>query len=107
MKNRVTVQELKNTIKVAKHTNSKECFSAKLTNDKRDISIMVEYYPKKDISQDIYPYWVIKMDEEGITENTFLSGNELTHVRDIYNGFVNQGNSSFLETWNKEKKFSY
>jgi len=95
----VTLQSLKDTIKVAKHFNKPENFTTSIRNNERDISIIVTYYPDHNPKEDIYPYWLIEMREEELCKKEYLGAKELRKVRDIYASFVNQGNESFLESY--------
>lgn len=94
----ITLQDLKNTMKVAKHTGEMECFSASKRNDYREFSIIVSYYPAHDPKNDIYPYWTVNMKEEDCYKTEHLNGNQLHEVRDMYNGFITQGiGESYLQ----------
>lgn len=95
-----TISQLRNTITVAIHTMEPQNFNTKISNAVRDIYIEVTYFPEKNIKEDIYPYWHIDMVEEEWSKKLFVEGRDLKQVRDIYNGFVNQGEVSFLENYN-------
>lgn len=94
----ITLQDLKNTMKVAKHTGEMECFTASIKNEHREFSIIVSYYPASDPKNDIYPYWTINMKEESLFKVEHVQGKDLATVRDIYNRFTSQGiGESYLE----------
>lgn len=95
---KITIGQLKNTIKVANHTEEMDCFSASIKNEHREFSIIVSYYPTSKPKEDIYPYWTINMKEEDLYKTEHLNGTDLRQVRDIYNAFISQGiGESYLE----------
>lgn len=96
---KTTIQDLKNIMKVAKHTNCQQNISARISNDERGIKITVSYSPTLNKKEDIYPFWLIDMQEEELTFSVNIQGNDLKEVRNIYNDFITQGNKSFLETF--------
>ncbi len=93
---KINLTVIKNSIKVSKHTNNPETFSASISNKERDIKIKVTCFTQKDIKQDIYPYFTIEMEEEEFCKTLFLA--DIKEVRDVYNAFISQGNESYLLT---------
>lgn len=87
----ISISDLKNTMKVAKHTGEMECFTAQRRDKHRDISIIVSYYPQEDKKQDIYPYWTVNMSEEEDFKCVTFGKLDLIKIRDTFNGFMSQG----------------
>lgn len=97
---KLSIKDLENNIIVANHIGKTDTFSAKICNEDRDISIFVSYCPDNKPDEDIYPFWKIEMNEEEFMKTIYLNGNDLKEVRDIYNGFCNQGkDESFIENY--------
>lgn len=88
---KISINDLKNTMKVANSDNTITDFSAKIVNDHRDISIKVSYNPNYLPKEDIHSLWKIEMKEEEDFKTIYISGENLNEVKDIYNGFISQG----------------
>lgn len=96
----LSINDLKNNTNVATFTGKPVTFSAKICNEFRDISIFISYFPELKPEEDIYPYWKVEMNEEEFCKTVFLNGKDLKEVKDIYNGFTNQGkDESFVEQY--------
>lgn len=95
-----SLKDLKNVIDAATLIGKPLDFSAKRKSPYtgRDISIEITYHPLKNVKEDIYPYWLLEMREEETFRTVMVDKSNLRLVRDIYNGFVNQGkDESFLD----------
>ncbi len=91
--------DLKNTMFVAKKTNKVDDITAKVSNKDREFSIKVTFHPAKDIEKDLFPYWLVEMSEEEFCQKVYFGEKDLKGIKELYNGFINQKQESFLNTY--------